>query len=34
LMENVVRAAQFTACLRRPGYDFSPLPSASPAPVI
>ncbi len=34
LMENVVRAAQFTAGLRRPGYDFSALPSTSPAPVI
>jgi methylenetetrahydrofolate dehydrogenase (NADP+)/methenyltetrahydrofolate cyclohydrolase len=34
LMENVVRAAQFTAGLRRPGYDFSALSSPSPAPAV
>jgi 5,10-methylene-tetrahydrofolate dehydrogenase/methenyl tetrahydrofolate cyclohydrolase len=34
LMENVVRAAQFTAGLRRPGYDFNALPSPSPAPIV
>jgi 5,10-methylene-tetrahydrofolate dehydrogenase/methenyl tetrahydrofolate cyclohydrolase len=34
LMENVVRAAQFAAGLRRPGYDFSRLTSASPAQIV
>lgn len=37
LMENVVRAAQFAAGLRKPGYDFSPsrlvVPDALPAQI-
>lgn len=33
LMENVVRAAQFSAGLRSPGYDFGKLPNPAATPV-